>query len=82
MKIAVKSTLAGAAIAVAATFGAPMAHAAVSDTDEQRGPAHSGSYGSQSAQREVAKFEPTIKTSGDWGPSQFGSATSAGGWAP
>jgi hypothetical protein len=81
VKIAVKSALAGAAIAVAATLGVPMAHA-VADTGDTAGAAHSGSYGSQSVQREAAKFEPSTKTSGDWGPSQFGSATSARGWEP
>lgn len=76
MKIAVKSAAAGLAVVVAAAFGAPMAHA-VADTDA----AHSGSHTSQPTQRKAPKFEPNTKTSRQWGPSQFGSATS-GGWAP
>ena len=68
MKIAVKSALAGAAIAVAATIGAPMAHAVVDTGDA----AHSGSHSSQSTQRDVTKHEPSTKTSRHWGPSQFG----------
>ncbi len=68
----------GAAIAVAATLSAPIAQG-VADTG---GSAHSSSYGSQSVKREAAKFEPNTTTSRDWGPSQFGPATSAHGWAP
>ncbi|MCH9667237.1 MAG: hypothetical protein K0U76_15655 [Actinomycetia bacterium] len=68
MKIAVKSVVAGAAIAVAATLGAPMAHAVVDNNDA----AHNGSYASQSTHRETKKHEPATKTSRSWGPSQFG----------
>ena len=67
MKMNVKSTLAGAAIVVAAAFGAPSAHAVVDTNDA----AHGGSYASQSTQREAPKFEPTTKTSRNWGPGQF-----------
>ncbi len=67
-KIAVKSVVAGAAIAVAATLGAPMAHAVVDSSDA----AHGGSYSSQSTHREAKKHEPISKTSRSWGPSQFG----------
>jgi hypothetical protein len=81
VKIAIKTALAGAGIAVGASLGLPMAQA-FADTGNTGSTAHSGSYGSQAVQREAAKFEPTTKTSGDWGPSQFGSATSARHWEP
>ncbi|GJF09776.1 hypothetical protein NGTWS0302_16550 [Mycolicibacterium cyprinidarum] len=68
MKIAVKSALAAGAIALAATFSAPMAQAGVDKSDV----VHSGSYGTQSTQREATKHEPSTKTSRHWGPSQFG----------
>ncbi len=42
------------------------------------GAAHSGSYGSQSIQRESTKHEPGKKMTRDWGPSQ---ATSRD-WSP
>ena len=45
----------GAAIAVAATFGASIAQA-VADTGGTGDAAHSGSYGSQSVKGEAAKF--------------------------
>lgn len=70
MKIAAKSVFAGAAIAIAATIGAPMAHAVVDTSDA----AHSGTHISQAAHREAPKFDPNTKTSRQWGPSQFGSA--------
>lgn len=68
MKIAVKSIVAGAAIAVAATLGAPMAQAVVDTNDA----AHSGTHASTSTQRDAQKHEPTTKTSRSWGPAQFG----------
>lgn len=68
MKLAVQTALAGAVIAVAATFGVPMAHADGS-TDSTKG---GSSYGSASVTRESPKHEPSTKTSRQWGPSQFG----------
>ncbi len=73
MKFAVKSALAGAAIVVATTFGAPLAHA----DGDTGGTTHSGSYGSKSNQREVTKHEPSTKTSRHWGPSHTSSQ-----WGP
>lgn len=72
MKLAVKSALAGAAIAVAATFSTPMAHSDVSTDTTGTGTKGGSSYGSASVKRESPKHEPGTKTSRQWGPSQFG----------
>lgn len=68
MKIAVKSAIAGAAVAAVAALGAPMAHAVVDTNDA----AHTSSHSSQSTERQSTKAEPTTTTSRNWGPSQFG----------
>lgn len=75
MKIAVKSTLAGAAIIAAAAVGAPMSHADDGDTGSAK---PSGSYGAHYDKREATKHEPGKKMQRGWGPSQ---ATSSS-WGP
>ena len=66
MKIAVKSTLAGAAIIAAAAIGAPMSHADDGDTGSAK---PSGSYGTHYDKREATKHELGKKMSRGWGPS-------------